>query len=323
MNPFQIIATLRKFGNYLAGLFPALVPLIEKLSRALEKLASHEKAAPLVARARESQTGQSLWKFIERFYWRTYSKDRLALEEAPAEAVPVIRPVFQLCAMLCALIPITQLTLWPTAIETFSGFKGSAPAWSILLWPLALAIGWSALLIGAACCNRLVFAFTALASGWFLSTCVLLLPRSWMNLFLPAGILLALAFGERRKKLAGQDQSGSDKLPAAAAWTAIATGCAAGIPAMLFTPLKPYLTAVLPMTGAVIGIGGGALIGLAAAFLVLFWARLPAVAEKPFLLRGGPLSMAAAAQGLTLLLLIYLCAVMALSGFDQMGLKKW
>ncbi len=256
MNPIQVIATLRKFGNYLAGLFPVLVTIADAIAAPLRRLLKYPKVASVVESARQSIFLQSVWKILERFYWRTYSKDRLDLSETPPACLPVLRPIFQLCAVLCVLIPFAAIPLGIVPLETFSGFKGAVPVWSIIVWIIAYPSAWAALLTGSAVSNRLFFCCLALAALYMCSTCVILLPRSYANLFLAAAVLSTLVFCERTlPRRSGIARAGS--------WlNALIVGMAAGIEGTVLTPFRPLLGKILPVTGPVVGIACGSAIGV-------------------------------------------------------------
>lgn len=243
MNPIQIIATLRKLGNYLSGLFPFLARLGDWLTRTLNDQFAGSISDERLSALRNSTPIASAWKFIERFYWRNYSKDRIDFTAPPPESLVVLRPIFQLCALICVLIPFTGLEVYPVSIETFSGFKGTAPSWSVLLWIVILPCAWSSLLAGAALSNRIVFCITAISAIYFLSTCALLLPRDFGNSFLTAAALLSLFCCERnllRRTTISK---------ALSLFNTLITGSAAGIQLYILTPLKPMLAPHLPGGG--------------------------------------------------------------------------
>lgn len=313
MNLVQIIATLRKFGNYLAGLFPVLVVVVDFFSKLLRKLVENPLVAPHWEMLSKNKTVLSGWKFCERFYWRTYSKDRLDLEQAPPETVLLLRPVFQLCALLCVLIPVTQFPFHQVEIEAFSGFKGSAPGWSVLLWLISLPFAWAALLVGTAMSNRIAFAITSAAAAWLLTTCVVLLPRSYFNVLAPIGILIALGYCERVLKTDGK----AGKVLSVA--NALVAGTAAGIPLLILTPLRPILGQISNLPGPVISIGGGAFLGSALGMLALVWARLPNKPDRPFLLRGAVPNMGAVVWTVILCLLVFLLAGIVRGSLGQSG----
>lgn len=256
MNIVQIIAALRKFGNYLAGLFPSLVHVVNFLLRPLRKFVDNPLVAPWWSKLTKNKSVQSVWKVIERFYWRTYSTNRLDLAEAPPETVALLRPLFQMCAILCVLIPLTQYALWPVEIEAFSGFKGIAPGWSVILWMLCLPGAWAALLTGAARSNRIAFMVAVVSASYFLITCVVLLPRSFFNALAPLSYLISLFYCEHRLRSA----TGKHNMLLGIA-NALVCGIAAGIPLIILTPIRPFLGSIINLPGPVISIGGGAIVG--------------------------------------------------------------
>lgn len=275
MNFVQIIATLRKFGNYVAGLFPVLALLAEIIATPFVYVANLPALKPWREKVAANPQFQSVWKIFERFYWRTYSKDRLDLTEAPPETIALLKPLFQLCALMCVLIPLTQYNISPVEIESFSGFKGIAPSWSVALWMLCLPCGWAALLTGAARSNRIFFAIVAIGAAYFLTTCVVLLPRSFFNACMPIALLVSLIFCEYRQK--SDDAADGAK----AFMNAVTVGTAAGIPLLILTPLRPYLATIINLPGPVISIGGGALVGSLLGLLCLKYARSTSEVQKP------------------------------------------
>lgn len=313
MNFVQIVATLRKFGNYLAGLFPALVVLLNWLTKQLQKTVENPVVAPLWGKLSGNRQLQAIWKFFERFFWRTYSKDRLDLTQAPPETVALLRPIFQLSALLCVLIPLTQFTLHPVDIEAFSGFKGSAPAWSVILWIVSLPFAWAALLVGTAISNRLAFMLTACLASSLLFPCVIMLPRDFANLLAPISILLALGFCERSLK---RESTASQFLSVT---NAIVVGIAAGIPLIALTPIRPYLGTLTTLSGPAVGIGSGAIVGSVLGLLVLVWARLPNKPERLLFFRGAPLRMGAIVWSIVGLLSLYLAAGVFRGSLGQSG----
>ncbi len=276
MNIVQIIAALRKFGNYLAGLFPSLVLVVNSLVKPLRKIVDHPLVAPWWSRVTNNKTVKSVWKIIERFYWRTYSKNRIDLAEAPPETVALLRPLFQMCAILCVLIPLTQYTLCPVEIEAFSGFKGIAPGWSVILWLICLPGAWAALLTGAARSNRIAFMVAAISASYFLITCVVLLPRSFFNALAPLSILISLIYCEHRLK--GTDNKISTIFGIA---NALICGIAAGIPIIILTPIRPFLGSIISLPGPVISIGGGAIFGAILGLICFVFARRFALPVEP------------------------------------------
>ncbi|RTL37604.1 MAG: hypothetical protein EKK48_23240 [Candidatus Melainabacteria bacterium] len=256
MNPIQIIAALRKFGNYLAGLFPWFVTAVNFLTGLLGKILEHPRIAPRWKKFKDNKLVQPTWKVVERFYWRTYSKNRLDLTGAPVETVALLRPIFQMCAILCMLIPLTSWNLWAVKITAFSGFEGIAPGWAVVLWMISLPCAWAALLTGAARSNRIAFMVAAICASYFLITCVVLLPRSFFNICSPLALLIGLLYCEYRCR-----EDTTKFSTALGLLNSIVCGIAAGIPFLILTPIRPFLGTIINLPGPVISIGGGALIG--------------------------------------------------------------
>ncbi len=262
MNPIQAIATLRKFANYLAGIFPFLAVLGDKFYALVFAAAQYIGNLPLIKplsdRAGKTTAAQAIWKFFERFYWRDYAKDRMELENAPPETMPVLRAMIQMCVILSLVIPLSQLQIYPVNVETSSGYKHAMASWPIVLWIICLPCAWASLLIGAAVCNRIVFTFTAVGALYFLSHCVLFLPRSFANGLLTLPVLFALIFCETQ--LAADSRAARIMRLICAS----AVGAAAGFEFMILTPLRPWLGTILPWPGPVISIGLGSVMGICA-----------------------------------------------------------
>ncbi|HEY9756768.1 MAG TPA: hypothetical protein V6C97_16490 [Oculatellaceae cyanobacterium] len=267
MNLLQLLTTLRKFGNFAVGIFPLFTVIGAFLAKNAENVAKKWQTTKLGQQVSNSSAAQAFWKVIERFYWRSYSKNRLDLSEAPVESLIVLRPIFQLLVWLCVLIPFTQIPIFPIHIEAFSGFSGSAPAWSVLLWIIALPCAWASLLCGAAVSNRAVFCIVALGATYFLNTCVVMLPRSYFNAFAGLAVLFALACCEFTHRCGGK------RCAVVGVTNSLLVGAAAGTQMFVMTPIKPWLSTFVKLPGAVIGIGGGIAIGVVLGLLVFFWAR--------------------------------------------------
>ncbi len=315
MNPFQIIATLRKLGNYLAGLFPFLAKIADLIASLLLKLPLVKSLGQFCRKLLERPFFNAVWKVLERFYWRTYSKDRLDLSQAPPQSLPVLRPVFQLCVLLLILLPFAGSAAMRVPIETFAGFSGTAPAWSVWLWLITLPLAWSCLLIGTGLSNRPAFIATALGALYFLATNTLLLPRAWGNILLGLTVLLAFALCERRLNRAGA------KNAVLATINAVLVGGAAGVEMTVMTPLRPWLTEYLHLPAVVgtipIGLVVGIPLGISLALLTLKWSWLPTRPTAIPGLRGTKSDSAMAVWSLTLLLLAFLLQGLYRSNLGQ------
>lgn len=280
MNPVQIIATLRKLGNYLAGLFPFLASLADWIAAGIAKVFAGPLLMPIWQRLAKVPVINSLWKIFERFYWRTYSKDRLDLSEAADNGAEDLKPLFQLCALVCLLIPVCQLAIPVIApmvpLETYAGLKGVVPAWSVSLWLFLLPAAWAALLIGTGLCNRVAFLSAALSCLFFLSTCLMDGPRtrSWTNALLGLTVVYALILCENH---IAREKAGRYTRPL----TVLLVSIAAGIEMTILTPLRPLVGTFIEPLNIVpketIGLGTGTIIGL---ILSLFILRLKKAAPE-------------------------------------------
>lgn len=271
MNPLQAIAALRKFGNYIAGVFPFAAAIAAWINARLEGIRRRLRANRKWRRFVRSPKVKVIGKVIERFYWKNYSKDRINLEDSPPESLVVLRPIFQLCILLCLLIPLSQFALGMVPLETFSGFQGKAPLWSICLWMIGLPCAWGSLLVGTAFSNRIAFAATAVAAAYFLSTCVLLLPRHPANALLTVALLLSFYACERSNPVS------TIKSELLSLSNTVVVGTAAGLQFFILSPFKPLL---IPNNNPPLTLTYGTIAGVLLGMTCLFtaratWLRLP------------------------------------------------
>lgn len=268
MNPVQLIATLRKLGNYLAGLFPSLAKLADlifgKLFALLQKSPGYDRFKELL----EKKEIAALSAIFQRFYWRPYSDDRLshsASEDFAPEAFKIVRPLLQLAILSVLLIPFTgeNFPFQRVSLETFASFKSTAPVWSIYLWQPLFALSWSALLTGLALSNRLGFLAGALASLYFLATTSITIPRDFWNALLGASVLVNLHLSES----ALARDSRTAKLGSRV--NLLLVSVAVGVQIMVMTPLKPFICESLKLQNAYAGIPSGVICGAILGLLLL------------------------------------------------------
>lgn len=301
MNPIQIIATLRKFGNYIAGIFPELTKIIDFITERLKRFFSQPALMPIWQKLYQIGFVKAFWSIFERFYWRTYAKDRLDLSIGPDECIVVLRPIFQLCALTCLLIPLGQFDLAPQAVETFAGYKSTAPTWCIYLWIFSLPCAWAAALTGAALCNRMIFIAVALGCLYFMSTCVLLSGRDPANALLGITVLYALYVSESK-------ETNSKALTVPAVLCTLLVSVASAIQITILTPLRPLLGPYIPLPTETIGIAIGAVLGTMIAICLLWLCG-----KHKYTVNMGKL-VATLYCGLLLFLLCHLCRTSAGAG---------
>ncbi|MBN8661806.1 MAG: hypothetical protein J0M35_15675 [Candidatus Obscuribacter phosphatis] len=268
MNPVQLIATLRKLGNYLAGLFPSLAKLADlifgKLFALLQESPGYDRFKELL----EKKEIAALSAIFQRFYWRPYSDDRLshsASEDFAPEAFKIVRPLLQLAILSVLLIPFTgeNFPFQRVSLETFASFKSTAPVWSIYLWQLLFALSWSALLAGLALSNRLGFLAGALASLYFLATTSITIPRDFWNALLGASVLVNLHLSESALARHTRTANLGSRV------NLLLVSVAVGVQIMVMTPLKPLICESLKLQNAYAGIPSGVICGAILGLLLL------------------------------------------------------
>lgn len=198
MDIRTIITSFRKLGNFLVTVFPALGRVSRWFGLRLAACASNPVIASILNRLTASPQIQALVGIAQRFWWKNYAKDRVDWTQLPAESAPILRPVFQVSLALCFLLPAAMAWPWPPLPGAARiGAEGPVAAWPVLLWMLAMALGWSCLLVGTALSNRVAGVLTALLFLYYFSyTAFFSLPRSFWNLPVPLTALLAGAYLE-------------------------------------------------------------------------------------------------------------------------------
>lgn len=256
MNLLSMIASLRKFGNFVIGLFPVLGTIIDWLlapfiraARVIQARASSAtKIQGQIEKFQQSTVVKAATPAIRRFYWKDYAQDRLVLERLPQGSLTILRPLFLATVALTVLLPLLSVFTKPAVdLTTLAGATGSAPVWSVYLWLLAAALAWGCILAGSAVCNRIFFCFIAVIYITLLGATALFIPRSYTNALLPLAVFLALSFSESSLKKPG----GFDRL--ISALVALAVGAPAGVYLLALTPLQPFFKPLVLESGMVIG----------------------------------------------------------------------
>ncbi|HEY9868090.1 MAG TPA: hypothetical protein V6D08_02690 [Candidatus Obscuribacterales bacterium] len=243
-----MIAALRKFGNFLIGLFPVIGAVADWIGARIRQLASVPIVARCVDRLRENRKAAAIGSLVERFFWRDYGKDRLDLSVLPAESLHVIRPVFLVTVLLTVSMPFAAVfhTAGP-AITTASGAVTQAPLWAIWLWSLVAGLAWGCVVAGAMRCNRAMFVAASLVYVYLLGACAFFLPRSLWNGLVPACAVMSVALAERALHASGA----RSRLPSVA--TALAVGAPAGVYLAALTPLHSMVKPHVVLLGGLLG----------------------------------------------------------------------
>ncbi|HMO19676.1 MAG TPA: hypothetical protein PKC98_01765, partial [Candidatus Melainabacteria bacterium] len=232
MNFWGFIGTLRKFGNFLVGLFPVLGIVAEYIGKQFAKIGENPTVAKRWNAFAETDRGEALIKAFQRFYWRDYASDRLELDKLPAHTVPSLRIIFILSVALCLLTPLAVAGVFPEVSMTMlSGETGSAAYWSVALWLLSTAVAWGAALAGAGISNRPLSVCLNVLYTTSFGMVALLGGRSFFNILLPLGAFIAHFLTERSLSKPGTKDILKGLVSAAI------VGFPAGIYVLALTPL--------------------------------------------------------------------------------------
>lgn len=256
MNLLSMIASLRKFGNFVIGLFPVLGTILDWLlapfiraGRAIQvRAGSATKVQGQIEKFQQLPVVKAATPAIRRFYWKDYAQDRLVLERLPQGSLTILRPLFLATVALTILLPLLSVITKPAVnLTTLAGATGSAPLWSVFLWVIAAALAWGCILAGSAVCNRIFFAFVAVIYITLFGACALFIPRSYCNVLLPLVVFLAVSFSERTLKKPGALDGFLSAL------VALVVGAPAGVYLLALTPLQPLFKPLVLESGMVIG----------------------------------------------------------------------
>jgi hypothetical protein len=271
MNLANVIAALRKFGNFLVGLFPVIGAIADWIGTRFQRLANVPIVARCLDRLRQDRKAAAIGSLVERFIWRDYGKDRLDLTMLPAESVHVVRPVFLVTVLLTVSMPVAVLFHIPgPAITTASGVMTQAPLWAIWWWSLVAGLAWGCAVAGAIRCNRAIFLTASLAYVYLLGACAFFLPRSFWNVLLPACAVISVGLSERAMQASGA------RSVVRSVTTALAVGAPAGVYLAALTPLHSMVRPHVVLLGALLG---GALCLLSMIWGGLAWERGDSQAE--------------------------------------------
>ncbi len=229
MNLYRTLKTARKVGTFLASVHPPL-------GRAWSRFRARRDrwlAGATVQRLRASPRGVAVEKLIDRFFWKDYDRDRVDWSTLHPES-RALRPALAAALALCVLLPVAVILPWP-AVTVPESARGPVAAWSIALWPGALALAWGTLLAGAAAANRPALAVSV--AFYFVASFDVIAEagaRSVLHVFAAVTTLLAAAFAERRQR--ERHPPGIAETAAGLA-TSLAVGVASGLLLVMLTPL--------------------------------------------------------------------------------------
>lgn len=192
--------TIQKFRYFLAGVFPFLARPGDGGARFALWLQRYPRVVELWRRANTSALGTNVKRVASTFALGSYGSEQLDWTRVPRDSIAGLRTTILVAALLCLLVPLAVTWIWPPlSQEAISGTPGGAVAgWSVLLWLIALSLGWSCLLAGTAAASRLAFLPSLALFIYFSMAMVAALPKSWWSLLVPAQAALALVFCETR-----------------------------------------------------------------------------------------------------------------------------
>ncbi|MBX9570292.1 MAG: hypothetical protein K2X77_15440 [Candidatus Obscuribacterales bacterium] len=248
MDFLNIIATLRKFGNFLAGLFPVLAVLG---NRVFEFLKLKELNA-YIEKQREKPPFSAIAPIIDRFFWKDYAKDRLEIATLAPEMVPILKLVALVSIFLVFLMPLSAVFHSNLVKITLgNGTVSSAPAWAVWCWVFISAFAWACLTAGAAISNRWALTIISLACIYYLGTCALFLPRSYWNVFLSFTVLLGIMISAKVLAMS----TVKEKIGAVIA--SVISGAPTGLVVTALTPVHHYVKPFVLQWAGIIGSTAG------------------------------------------------------------------
>jgi len=248
VSVWRNIASLRKLGHFLAALFPPLARLWDRLAAA----ARRRLEGPLARLA--TPRGRAVADLVRQFFWNDYKSDRADLDRLGAEGAALLRPVFLASVACCIALPLAIAAPGPSLpASAVDGATQPVAIASVLLWLVAVPLGWGALVAGAAGANRVALVVALAPYLYFACLSAIGLPPSLANVFAPVATLVAAAAAERRL---GVDTR-IDRARGACACGLVGVG--AGIAVTAFTSLGNPAHGHRLLAGALLGVPLGAL----------------------------------------------------------------
>jgi hypothetical protein len=211
MSQLLTFRSIQKLRFFLAGVFPFLARTPRWASGEPPKwLERYPRISKWWNTLRQSVLRANAERVATTFALGQYNDKQLDWAKVPADAAPLLRSVIVLGALLCLLLPLAIKLAWPALpLESIKGVAGEPVAgWSVWLWMIAVAIGWSCALAGTAVASRAAFIPMIVLFVYFGVVTVAALPKSWWNLLVPAQGAFALAYCEaHRARVTGRDRA--------------------------------------------------------------------------------------------------------------------
>ena len=174
-----------------------------------------------------------------------------------SQGIVLLRMIFLLTLILAVSLPVAMLRPVPSlCVQGVGGGKIPVAAWSVLLWVLSFAFGWSCLLGGAIVSNRPAVLFASACFAYLFGAVATSLPRSPWNLSVGLALGVAAFVAQRRRpvELGWRIWQGL-------AFCAL-EGMMAGVFAFVFTPLGNRLPGLRLPVGLLAGFAFGLVLWL-------------------------------------------------------------
>lgn len=205
MKEILTFRSLQKLRFFLAGVFPFLArpARLDATTRWLER---YPTLAKWWTSLRESAVGANVQRLTTTFALGNFSDKQLDWAKIPRESAGILRLVIVLGTLLCLLVPFAVELPWPAlSQEAITSVAGPPVAgWSIWLWLIAYAVGWSCLLAGAGAASRVAFVPSLVLFVYFSIATVAALPKTWWNVLVVVQAAIAVLCCETRQDRASR-----------------------------------------------------------------------------------------------------------------------
>ncbi|MGQ0766178.1 MAG: hypothetical protein ACT4OZ_10980 [Gemmatimonadota bacterium] len=255
MFNFISFRSIQKLRFFLAGVFPFLIRPPTKEEATFRWLARFPRLEAFLKRVRASALGANAERVASTFALGNYASDTLDWSKVPRDAAAVLRAAILIGGILCLLVPLAMTWTWlPLSAEAITGTPGEPVAgWSVVLWVVAFAFGWSAMLAGTAASSRATFIPSLVVFLYFSVAVVAAAPKAGWSLLVPLQASIAMVYCEARARNDGW-------LPGLASCTLAGVGIA--FVAIIVAPTSPWFRGRLLMASIGIGVALGVLLWL-------------------------------------------------------------